>query len=104
MDWRRKLSSAFIAAVALWLTALSPGQSSAETILKFSHTDQPGGSRHKAAELFAQKVAEYTQGRYEVRVFPAGQLANDPKAIEQLQFGGIDFTVSSTGSYAIFRR
>ena len=100
MHWARKLSSAFIAAVALVLAALSPGQSSAQTILKFSHTDQPGGSRHKAAELFAQKVAEYTQGRYEVRVFPAGQLANDPKAIEQLQFGGIDFTVSSTGSYA----
>jgi len=40
-------SSAFIAAVALGLAALSPSQSSAQTILKFSHTDQPGGSRHK---------------------------------------------------------
>lgn len=77
-----------------------PLSASAQTALKFSHTDQPGGSRHKAAELFAKKVAEYTQGRYEVRVFPAGQLGNDPKAIEQLQLGGIDFTVSSTGSYA----
>jgi tripartite ATP-independent transporter DctP family solute receptor len=100
MDWACKVSSTFIVAVALGLLALSPEQSSAQTILKFSHTDQPGGSRQKAAELFAQKVSEYTQGRYEVRIFPAGQLANDPKAIEQLQLGGIDFTVSATGSYA----
>ena len=72
----------------------------AQTVLKFSHTDQPGGARQKAAELFGQKVEQYTQGRYKVQVYPAGQLANDPKGIEQLQLGGIDFTVSGTGSYA----
>ena len=72
----------------------------AQTVLKFSHTDQPGGARQKAAELFAQKVEQYTQGRYKVQVFPAGQLANDPKAVEQLQLGGIDFTVTGTGTYA----
>lgn len=76
------------------------GAAQAQTVLKFSHTDQPGGTRHKAAELFGQKLEQYTQGRYKLQVFPAGQLANDPKAIEQLQLGGIDFTVSSTGSYA----
>ncbi|MCG8492129.1 MAG: TRAP transporter substrate-binding protein [Sneathiellales bacterium] len=72
----------------------------AQKILKFSHTDNPGGSRQAAAEVFAKKVADYTDGRYKVRIFPAGQLANDPKAIEQLQLGGVDFTVSATGSYA----
>ena len=72
----------------------------AQTVLKFSHTDQPGGARQKAAELFAQKVEQYTQGRYKVQVYPAGQLANDPKGVEQLQLGGIDFTVTGTGTYA----
>jgi tripartite ATP-independent transporter DctP family solute receptor len=72
----------------------------AQTILKFSHTDNPGGSRQAAAELFARKVEEYTQGRYKVQVYPAGQLANDPKAVEQLQLGGIDFTVTALGTYA----
>lgn len=75
-------------------------QTSAQTVLKFSHTDQPGGLRHQAAELFGERLAQYTQGRYKVQVYPAGQLANDPKGIEQLQLGGIDFTVSGTGSYA----
>ena len=86
--------AALAAAVALALPA------SAQTVLKFSHTDQPGGSRQKSAEVFAKKVEEYTQGRYKVQIYPAGQLANDPKAVEQLQLGGIDFTVSSTGTYA----
>ena len=34
------------------------------------------------------------------RSIPAGQLANDPKGVEQLQLGGIDFTVTGTGTYA----
>ena len=73
---------------------------SAQTILKFSHTDQQAGARQAAAALFAKKVEELTQGRYKVQVFCCSQLGNDPKNIEQLALGGIDFTVSSTGSYA----
>lgn len=72
----------------------------AQTVLKFSHTDTPVGSRQKAAEFFAQKVEEYSGGKYKVQIFHSGQLANDPKAIEQMQLGGVDFTVSATGSYA----
>ena len=87
------------AVFALSLGALSAGVA-AQTVLKFSHTDQPGGARQKAAELFGQKIEQYTQGRYKLQVYPAGQLANDPKGVEQLQLGGIDFTVSGTGTYA----
>lgn len=89
---RLLLSAAILSAGLGWAQA-------AET-LRFSHTDNPGGSRQAAAELFAEKVADYTDGRYEVQIFPSGQLANDPKAIELLQLGGVDFTVSATGSYA----
>lgn len=88
------LAAALAAALGIGAPAL------AQTTLKFSHTDQPGGLRQKAAELFGQKVEQYTGGRYKVQVFPASQLANDPKAVDQLQLGGIDFTVSGTGTYA----
>jgi tripartite ATP-independent transporter DctP family solute receptor len=71
-----------------------------QTMLKFSHTDQQQGARQAAAQVFAKKVEEYTQGRYKVQVFCCSQLGNDPKNIEQLALGGIDFTVSATGSYA----
>ncbi len=72
----------------------------AQTVLKFSHTDQQSGARQAAAQVFAKKVEELTQGRYVVRTFCCSQLGNDPKNIEQLALGGIDFTVSATGSYA----
>jgi tripartite ATP-independent transporter DctP family solute receptor len=72
----------------------------AQTVLKFSHTDQQQGGRHAAAQIFAKKVADYTQNRYKVNVFCCSSLGNDPKNIEQLVAGGIDFTVSATGSYA----
>ena len=94
--WIRRTGLA--AALASTLGMVMPV--AAQTILKFSHTDQPSGLRQKAAELFGQKVDQYTSGRYKVQVFPAGQLANDPKAVEQLQLGGIDVTVTGTGTYA----
>ncbi len=94
----KKLLSRLLLSAAILATGSSAALA-AET-LRFSHTDNPGGSRQAAAELFAEKVADYTDGRYEVQIFPSGQLANDPKAIELLQLGGIDFTVSATGSYA----
>ena len=86
------------AAVALWLAAGTGAH--AQTTLRFSHTDQAQGARHAAAQIFAKKVEEYTQGRYKVQVFCCSQLGNDPKNIEQLGLGGVDFTVSATGSYA----
>ena len=92
--------SKLVVSVLLGSAMLISSAANAEKILRFSHTDNPGDSRQAAAEVFAKAVAANTEGRYKVRIYPAGQLANDPKAIEQLQLGGVDFTVSATGSYA----
>jgi tripartite ATP-independent transporter DctP family solute receptor len=89
-----------LASAALVAAAIAAGAAQAQTVLKFSHTDQPGGARQAAALIFAKSVENYSQGRVKVQVFPAGQLANDPKAVEQLQLGGIDLTVTGTGTYA----
>lgn len=96
-----KITTGAIAAITmLGSTLLVTTGANAATTLRFSHTDNPGGSRQAAAEVFAEKVEAYTDGRYKVKIYPSGQLANDPKAIEMLQLGGVDFTVSATGSYA----
>jgi TRAP-type transport system periplasmic protein len=87
-------------ASAVAMAAVLPTASLAETVLRFSHTDSEQGSRQAAAMAFAEKVAEYSEGRLKVEVFHSGQLGNDPKAIELLQIGALDFTVSATGSYA----
>jgi TRAP-type transport system periplasmic protein len=97
----RRMTLKSVALAAATCAVLSAGSlAQAQTILKFSHTDQQQGARQAAAQVFAKKVEEYTQGRYKVQVFCCSQLGNDPKNIEQLTLGGIDFTVSATGSYA----
>jgi len=95
----RRKSTPRAVAIAVLSIALA-GTAFAQTVLKFSHTDQQAGARQAAAEVFAKKVEELTQGRYKVQVYCCSQLGNDPKNIEQLTLGGIDFTVSSTGSFA----
>jgi TRAP-type transport system periplasmic protein len=89
-----------IYAVLAALAFLAASSARAQTILKFSHTDQQAGGRQAAAQLFAKKVEELTQGRYKVQIYCCSQLGSDPKNIEQIILGGIDFTVSATGSYA----
>ena len=86
--------------VAFAVAAAFAGAAQAQTVLRFSHTDTSVGSRQVAAEFFAKKVEEYTAGRYKMQVFHSGQLANDPKSLEQLQLGGIDFAVTGVGTYA----
>jgi len=70
------------------------------TTLRFGHTDPPDGLRHKAALMFADKVKEYTQGRYTVEVHHSGTLGSDPKLLEQVKLGAIDFAVSGIAIYA----
>lgn len=94
---RRALTTLLGAALLVWGTVASAQQA---VVLKFSHTDTAIGARQKAAELFAQKVEAYTEGRYKVQIFHSGQLANDTKSLEQLQLGGLDFAVTGASTYA----
>ena len=82
------------------VTILFLQTSEATTILKFGHTDPPDSPRHKAALLFADKVKQYTGGKYEVNVFHSETLGSDPKLIEQVKLGAIDFCVSGIAIYA----
>lgn len=95
------LAMPVIAAMAVaCLSAVAGVASAAPVTLKFSHTDTAIGARQKAAELFAKKVEEYTEGRYKVQIFHSGQLANDTKSLEQLQLGGLEFAVTGASVYA----
>jgi tripartite ATP-independent transporter DctP family solute receptor len=50
--------------------------------------------------MFADKVKEYTQGRYTIEVHHSGTLGSDPKLLEQVKLGAIDFAVSGIAIYA----
>lgn len=97
---RIRLRSIFSAAALALGIGLLPGAASAQTTLKFAHADQQNSARHAGVTMFAKRVEELSKGSVKVQVYCCGQLGSDPKVIEQLVLGGIDFTLSSTGSYA----
>jgi len=51
---------------------------------------------------FARLVKERTNGRITIEVYPSAQLGDAKSAIEQVQFGGIDFTRTSISPMASF--
>lgn len=100
----RRIVSLGIVAIAASVCVSSPhAQPTAAAnsiVMKFNHTDTPSGTRHLAAELFARRITQLSNGRIKVLVFHSGQLGNDPQSIKQVSEGKLDFTVSATGSYA----
>ena len=86
--------------VLIGLLCLVAGVAEAGTTLRLGHTDPPDGLRHKSATLFADKVKEYTQGRYSVDVHHSSTLGDDPKLLEQVKLGAIDFAVTGVAIYS----
>lgn len=93
------MTTAAVAAVAA--AGPAPGLAQ-EFTLRFAHiltTDTPA---HLAAEAMAEMVAERTDGRVEIQIFPAGQLGNDTEIIEQIQLGSIDMGIPPTAKLGNF--
>lgn len=66
------------------------------TELVFAHIFATDSMEDKCAKMFAEKVAEYTNGAYTVTVYPAGQLGAMAEIIEQQQVGTATFQIIST--------
>lgn len=94
-----KRQMAWVALIAAVIIGTA-GALEAGTTLRLGHTDPPDGLRHKSATLFADKVKEYTQGRYSVDVHHSSTLGDDPKLLEQVKLSAIDFAVTGVGIYS----
>jgi len=95
MMWRGIGIGMFVCALCL-----AAGAATAGTTLRLAHTDPPEGLRQKASLLFAEKVKAYTQGRYSVDAHHSGTLGTDPKLLEQIKLGAIDFAITGAGIYS----
>lgn len=72
---------------------LAASTASAET-LRLSHHHTVGGQLDRAAHLLADRVREMTDGELKIQVFPAAQLGQQNEALEQLNLGVLDMTLS----------
>ncbi|WP_434288135.1 DctP family TRAP transporter solute-binding subunit [Celeribacter sp. SCSIO 80788] len=80
-------------------TGLIASGASAETKIRIGHVLADSHSWNIAAQGFADEVAEKTEGRVTVEVFPGGQLGSEKDMIEGLQFGSVQGGVIGAGSF-----
>ncbi|MBS1188248.1 MAG: dicarboxylate transporter-DctP subunit [Rhodocyclaceae bacterium] len=84
-----------LAACALSLGAVADQS----IVIKFSHVVAVDTPKHKAAEFFARKAAELTQGRVKVEVYPNSQLYKDKEELEALQLGAVQMLAPSLAKF-----
>lgn len=81
--------------MALSLGSLTAGAVFAEEIeLSLGHVLTEESHYHAAAVKFAEVLAEKSEGRIKVNIFPAGQLGGEVKQIQSLRTGTQDLVVT----------
>ena len=73
-----------------------------ELILRYAENQPEGYPTTEAAYAFADMVSERTGGRVQVRVYSNGSLGSETSVIEQMEYGGIDFSRASVMSLGEF--
>ncbi len=92
----RSVSAAVLAGF-IGLSVQSPA--SAETTIRLGHVLADTHSWHEAATGFAKEVADKTEGRVKIEVFPSGQLGTEKEVIEGMQIGTIQAGLIGSGSF-----
>ena len=93
-----RLPIALVAASAVFCAT----SASAQTTLRFAHTQPTSDTHHLAAEFFAERVAELTDGQVTIAIHPAGELGNDPGILEGVRLGTIDIGQTGNPFYTRF--
>lgn len=75
-----------------------PQQSYPDIVLRYADNQPKDYPTTLAAEYFADLVEEHTGGKVVIRVYCNGELGDENSVMEQVQFGGIDFTRVSLGT------
>ncbi|NJO15959.1 MAG: TRAP transporter substrate-binding protein [Thioploca sp.] len=68
-------------------------------VIKFSHVVAPDTPKGKAANYFQKLVAERTQGKVKVEVYPNSQLYKDKEELEALQMGVVQMLAPSLAKF-----
>ncbi|OPL08668.1 MAG: hypothetical protein AVO33_09640 [delta proteobacterium ML8_F1] len=76
--------------------AASEGEGASATepiVMKLGHIAAPDTAYDNFAHEFKRLVEERSNGKYEIDIYPAGQLGVDRELMESLQVGNVEFTV-----------
>ncbi|GLQ37575.1 C4-dicarboxylate ABC transporter substrate-binding protein [Rhizobium albus] len=90
------------AAAVFALSAGVAGSAVAQTTLNFAHTTAQGSHYSVGVQAFGEKLAELSDGKFEIREQAAGALGGERDMIEGLQIGSVELVYSSTGPLGNF--
>ena len=79
------------AAAGVFTAGAAPAIAQAKpTVLKWAHVYEVSEPYHTEALWAAEEIKKRTDGKYEIQVFPASQLGNEPQINEALGLGTVD--------------
>lgn len=87
---RRAAGIAAAATIAVASGAMLTDTASAQQALKFAHVYETSEAYHTAALWAAEQIAERTEGRYTMEVFPASSLGKETDINQGLTLGTVD--------------
>lgn len=67
--------------------------------IKFAHVVSSGTPKGKAADLFAKRAGELSNGRLKVEVFPSAQLVDDDKVFQELKRNNIQLAAPAFSKF-----
>lgn len=86
--------------VAMALTLGQTASASAQTTIRYAHVGSEGDIQYWYAEELAKRVAEQTEGRVTVQVFPNSQLGGAQETVDGVRSGAIPLAHHEFGSLA----
>jgi tripartite ATP-independent transporter DctP family solute receptor len=85
-----------VAGVAVASAMLLGASAAMADTFRFGHVYEPDSIFHEWSEWAADEIAERTDGRHTVEVFPAGSLGNENDIFQGLSLGTVDMTLSGS--------
>jgi len=98
---RKRYLSGLVFFVLLTLLFFS-GKAAAGPVVKIGHVAPPFHGQHVGLQYFAQYLAEHSNGRWQCKIFPSGQLGGERSLAEQVQTGTLPMAVITTAVLANF--
>ena len=103
---RKFIRSSFM---ALGLCAFSLGLSQSalandKVVIKAAHAASTSNTGHLAFEFLGKELAEKTDGRITVEIFPNSQLGSERELVESIQLGNVDMTFVSSAVLGAFNK
>jgi len=89
-------SSVIVAATAMVASLATIGSAAFAETFRLAHHHAVGGQVDQAAKKFAELVKEYSNGDVTIQIFPAAQLGQEREALDLVDQGAIDISITST--------